>query len=233
MDEQRRIADLLWAADDVIIRNQDVVEKLLTIQKRQLDNWLIDEELKSKWQEVKLDDVCDVQNGQIDPKVEPYRDMIHLASDDIESGTGRILEMNTAAQDNVISGNYLFTEKAIVYSKIRPNLKKVVFPKFTGVCSADVYPIYPRENILPELLFQLLLSETFTQYATSQSARSAIPKINRNGLLAFKFRLPPMKEQEKIAEGLSSIFGTLEEAKQHVENSKVLKRELLNKALNT
>ncbi|CAK0752770.1 type I restriction enzyme, S subunit [Gammaproteobacteria bacterium] len=185
VDEQRRIADLLWAADDVVEKNQEVVEKLLTIQKWKLDNWLIDGNLNSEWQEVKLDDICDVQNGQVDPKQPPYCDMIHIASDDIESGTGRILEMNTAAQDKVISGNYLFTEKAIVYSKIRPNLKKVVFPKFTGVCSADVYPIYPRENIIPELLFQLMLSETFTQYATSQSARSAIPKINRNGFRSY------------------------------------------------
>jgi type I restriction enzyme, S subunit len=232
VEEQRRIADLLWAADDVIVRNQEVVEKLLTIQKWQLDNWLIDKNLNSDWQEVKLEDVCDIQNGQVDPKQLPYSEMIHIASDDIEAGTGRILEMNTAAQDKVISGNYLFTEKAIVYSKIRPNLKKVVFPKFTGVCSADVYPIYPRENIHPELLFQLLLSETFTQYATSQSARSAIPKINRNGLLAFKFRLPPMEVQEKLTGESSSVFQALESAKQHVENSRALKRELLNKVMN-
>ena len=102
LDEQRRIADLLWAVDDVIVRNQAVVEKLLIIQNWQLDNWLIDKNLNSKWQEVKLDDVCDIQNGQVDPKEPPYRDMIHIASDDIESGTGRILEMNTAAQDKVI-----------------------------------------------------------------------------------------------------------------------------------
>lgn len=232
VDEQRRIADLLWAADDVVEKNQEVVEKLLTIQKWKLDNWLIDGNLNSEWQEVKLDDICDVQNGQVDPKQPPYCDMIHIASDDIESGTGRILEMNTAAQDKVISGNYLFTEKAIVYSKIRPNLKKVVFPKFTGVCSADVYPIYPRENIIPELLFQLMLSETFTQYATSQSARSAIPKINRNGLLAFKFRLPPMEIQENIVQDLLAVFQSLEVAKQHVENSKTLKHKLLEKVLN-
>ena len=232
VDEQRRIADLLWAADDVVEKNQEVVEKLLTIQKWKLDNWLIDGNLNSEWQEVKLDDICDIQNGQVDPKQPPYCDMIHIASDDIESGTGRILEMNTAAQDKVISGNYLFTEKAIVYSKIRPNLKKVVFPKFTGVCSADVYPIYPRENIIPELLFQLMLSETFTQYATSQSARSAIPKINRNGLLAFKFRLPPMEIQENIVQDLLAVFQSLEVAKQHVENSKTLKHKLLEKVLN-
>ena len=232
VDEQRRIADLLWAADDVIVKNQEVVEKLSTIQKLQLDNWLIDESLNSEWQEVKLDDVCNIQNGQVDPKEQPYRDMIHIASDDIESGTGRILEMNTAAQDKVSSGNYLFTEKAIVYSKIRPNLKKVVFPKFMGVCSADVYPIYPRENILPELLFQLLLSETFTQYATSQSARSAIPKINRNGLLAFKFKLPPIERQEQITQDLTTVFQSLEVAKQHVQNSKILKQKLLEKVLN-
>ncbi len=231
LDEQRRIADLLWAVEEVIARYQNVVEGLFVIQSWQLDNWLVENESKMNWQEVTLADVCDIQNGQIDPKHPPYCDMIHIASDDIESGTGRILELNTAAQDKVNSGNYLFSEKAIVYSKIRPNLKKVVFPKFEGVCSADVYPIFPRNNILPDLLFQLLLSDSFTQYAISQSARSAIPKINRNGLLAFKFRLPPMEVQTRLVNDTVSTFEAIETAKSHVESSKALKRELLNKAM--
>jgi restriction endonuclease S subunit len=231
--EQRRIAELLWAADNVVDTNQIVVNKLFVLQNRQFESWLTNGGLNSDWQEVKLNDVCYIQNGQVDPKISPYCDMIHIASDDIESGTGRILEMRTAAQDHVISGNYLFNEKAIVYSKIRPYLKKVVFPKFSGLCSADVYPVYPKENILPELLFQILLSETFTQYAISHSARSAFPKINRDGFLAYYFKLPPIKAQERIVETTTTIFNSIAVAKQHIENSKTVKRGLLQQVLNT
>jgi type I restriction enzyme, S subunit len=230
LDEQQNVADLLWAADDVVNEYIGVVDKLLIIQKIQSDSWLSQNGENTVWKEVILNDVCIIQSGQIDPKQSPYAEMIHIASDDIESGTGRILEMNTAAQDKVISGNYLFNEKAIVYSKIRPNLRKVAFPKFSGVCSADAYPIYSKDNILPELLFLLLLSETFTTYAVSCSARSAFPKINREALLSYKFRLPPKAIQERIVEESFATRDALENARIHIENSKILRRELLNRS---
>ena len=47
-------------------------------------------------------------------------------------------------EDGVISGKYLFTDKHIIYSKIRPNLNKVALPDFDGLCSADAYPILPK-----------------------------------------------------------------------------------------
>ncbi|HEX8421846.1 MAG TPA: restriction endonuclease subunit S, partial [Pyrinomonadaceae bacterium] len=189
---------------------------------------LSDNSQNREWVNVSLDDVCIIQNGQIDPTISPYRDMIHIAPDDIESETGRILEQNTAAADGISSGNYEFTEGAILYSKIRPNLRKVAFPRFRGVCSADVYPIYPKPNLLPEVLFHILLSENFTDYAVAHSVRSAIPKLNRQAMLKYRFKLPPRNEQDQLLEVLRTISLSTESVKRHVEKSKELKRSLLS-----
>ena len=230
--EQYKIADVLWASQFVIDKVVEVIEKLLLIKKSQYSEWFTSISNRSGLPKVTLEDVCTIQNGQVDPKEPPYCEMVHLAPDDIEPETGRILELNTAAQDGVISGKYFFDENAIIYSKIRPNLKKVAFPRFEGICSADVYPIYPKDNVLPDFLFQLLLSEDFTHYAVSCSSRSAIPKINREALMAYGFILPPLDEQAKVVDISASISREITIAKGHLQRTRALKNKLLEESLN-
>lgn len=204
-EEQRRMAEVLWAADET--RERFILCKYLldAIRIRFFGDLLRTNDGK-KLKRVTLGDVCTIQSGQIDPRLLPYRDMIHIAPDDIETGTGRILEKKTAVEDNVQSGNYEFTARAILYSKIRPNLQKVAFPKFSGVCSADIYPVYAGPETVPDFLFWLLLSEDFTKYATAHSVRSAIPKLNRQAMLKYSFGLPTLDEQQRISNLVNSFW---------------------------
>jgi type I restriction enzyme S subunit len=107
----------------------------------------------------------------------------------------------TARQEGLISGKFLFDERYLLYSKIRPYLRKVALPDFTGLCSADVYPIRPVENkATREYLFALLISEAFLAYTTSLPSRASIPKLNRKELAAYTFRLPPMDLQQRYTD---------------------------------
>ncbi len=54
-----------------------------------------------------LTTVC-IASGQVDPKIEPYKSMILVAPDHIESSTGRLLSQRTALDQGAISGKYLF-----------------------------------------------------------------------------------------------------------------------------
>ena len=175
--------------------------------------------------------MCSIQSGQVDPTIPPYSEMIHIASDDIESQTGNILEKKKASEDGVKSGKYEFSETAILYGKIRPNLQKVALPKFSGICSADIYPIYPKSNVLSDFLFRLFLSEDFTSYAVTNSVRSAIPKINRQALLQYKFKLPSLSEQRNFSK-VSAFFNSSHSALQcHITSYRNLKRALLSHLL--
>ena len=70
--------------------------------------------------------VVHIANGQVDPRTEPYRHMTLVAPDHIERGTGQLLRKEYAADQNAISGKYLFSSGDIVYSKIRPYLRKAI-----------------------------------------------------------------------------------------------------------
>ena len=94
----------------------------------------------------------------------------------------------------------------VLYSKIRPYLMKVARPDFNGLCSADIYPLapFPRE-IARDYLFHLLLSKRFTEYAIEGSARSGMPKVNREHLFEFKVWLPSVKKQNELAAMLDDL----------------------------
>lgn len=82
------------------------------------------------WRMVKLGEVCDVVSGQVNPTLPEYRDLPHVNGKNIESGTGRLRHVNTAAEDGMTSGKYLFSDGDVLYSKLRPYLRKVALVDF-------------------------------------------------------------------------------------------------------
>jgi type I restriction enzyme S subunit len=150
-----------------------------------------------------------IANGQVDPRNEPFRSMILVAPDHIESGTGKLLEKRTAADQMAISGKYRFAAGDIVYSKIRPYLRKAILADFDGLCSADMYPLKPADDVIGGFVLPVLLAHRFTKYAESVSVRSGMPKINRAELAEFVVALPPPPEQRAIAAALSDVDALL------------------------
>ena len=91
--------------------------------------------------------------------------MYHVGPANIVSQTGDIVDLKKAIEENLISGKYLFDIGMVLYSKIRPNLNKVAKATFKGICSADMYPLIPKENITTEYLYFILRSNKFLEHA--------------------------------------------------------------------
>jgi len=150
---------------------------------------------------VRLGTVADVASGQVDPREEPYCNWPHVGGDNIESGSGRLFGLRTAQELDLISGKYEFGPEDVLYSKIRPALNKVALPDFKGICSADIYPLRPRNGkIERRYLAYLLRHDGFLGFAEKHSSRTNIPKINRDALLSYEFHLPSLSEQRRIAD---------------------------------
>lgn len=211
LDEQRRIvarieeltcrAEEVWrlrmaAAQEVSQMFQVEMKRIFSPQ--EMDDWVAYE---SRY-------VFDIVRGQVDPMDPPYRDLPHVAPDCIESGTGRLLlnRVKTPRELRLASGKYHFKANHVLYSKIRPNLRKVALPSFEGTCSADMYPLIPNSELVTrEFLALALLSPSFTQYAVENSDRNAMPKINRPKLFAYKMKLPGKEIQEEITARIREI----------------------------
>jgi type I restriction enzyme S subunit len=129
-----------------------------------------------------------------------------------------VLKKETAGEQGAISGKYLFEAGDIVYSKIRPYLRKAILADFKGLCSADMYPLKPVNDVSPGFAFATILGHRFSKYAESVSVRSGIPKINRTELAEYLIALPPtIDEQEAIANILLDVDSLIRKVEELIE----------------
>ncbi len=153
----------------------------------------------------------------------------HIAPNNIESGTGKLLKYRTVAEDQVISSKHLFESGQVLYSKIRPYLAKVAIVDFAGLCSADMYPV--ATDLDPRYLKWWMLSPDFTRLAAGQQARTVLPKINKTALGQLPVPVPPLDEQLRIGDLLESHLSRLDAADAGLVSSELrvgaLKRSLL------
>jgi hypothetical protein len=171
----------------------------------------------SSWTRMSMDEAIEINSKQVDPRLPEYSQLPHISGENMEGKTCRLLPWQTAEADGIMSGNYLFGPGTILYSKIRPYLRKAVFVDFRGVCSADVYPIRIKS-------------------ANRVSGRTRMPKLNRKQLFQFEFKHPPLSEQRRIVadlDGLQSEVDTLKrlQAETAVELERMLPA-ILHKAFN-
>lgn len=177
---------------------------------------------EKEWEVKKLGEVAFAQNGLVSPTEEPYCEMIHVGPANIVSGTGELINLKTAKDENLISGKYLFDKDMILYSKIRPNLNKLTIAKFQGLCSADMYPIICGELLNPYYLASVLRHKRFLSYAIENSGRANIPKINREALFQFEMHLPPLPLQQQFASKIEAIEQMKSETKKALQEAETL-----------
>ena len=160
-------------------------------------------DLPESWEWVRFFSVVDIATNLVRP--EEYADYMHIAPDNIEKATGTLFECHTVQQDKVVSPNHLFYKGQIIYSKIRPLLRKAVIAPFDGLCSADMYPLNTAIN--RKYLLRYMLSDAFNlQVATAMSSRVKMPKINQDELSKILIPIPPMQEQERIVSKIEELF---------------------------
>lgn len=188
------------------------------------------------WEVKKFNYIADIVEGQVDPKEHPYQNYILVAPNHIESGTGRLICQETALDQGAISGKYLFQSGDIIYSKIRPALRKVWKAEFPGICSADMYPIRLSKKIIDPRYFTFLcLSESFSGFMIATSMRVAMPKVNRDDFHECHFIIPSITEQKVIAHYLDTktaqIDRKIDLLTQKAQRYEELKRSLINETV--
>lgn len=181
-------------------------------------------EVPEHWIVLSFQRCVHIAQGQVNPEESPYSDMMLIAPNHVESGTGRLLYTETAAEQMAESGKYLCCEGDVIYSKIRPALRKACLAPVNCLCSADMYPLSGDKSLSNQYLLWFLLSEPFSAFAVLEADRVAMPKINRESLNALKLALPPISEQKIISNMLTQATTRIDAVVEKTERS----IELLN-----
>ena len=232
--EQKRIVEILDQKFAQIDQLKQNAEKNLQNAKELFQAELTKAFSNNTWEKKRLGDVCGITSKLVDPTQSEYLDLYHVGGANIVSETGKIIDLKTSKEEGLSSGKFTFDNSMVLYNKIRPYLKKVARPNFSGLCSADMYPLSPKSSIEKDFLYYVLTSKSFTDYAISKSDRAGMPKVNRDALFSFSFPLPPLSEQQKIVAHLDALQEKVRQLEEiytkQIANCDELKQSFLKKA---
>ena len=201
LPEQRRLVDLLSRAEGIVRLRREAQPKAAELIPALFLDMFGDPASNPKgWPVEELGQYLAIHSSVKTPNLETEANLPCIGADSIESGTGKIISWPTVEEIRPISGKYFFEKGDVLYSKIRPALRKAILAPSNGYCSADMYPLRPAPGrATPEFVAALLLSKAFTDYALGVSMRAQMPKVNRETLFAYKAPLPPIELQHKFA----------------------------------
>jgi type I restriction enzyme S subunit len=146
---------------------------------------------------VALGEVATIERLGVDPGAVPP-DTAYLGLEHIERG-GRILGRSTVAEAELASTKYRFSTQHVLFGKLRPNLGKVSRPDFEGVCSTDILPIRPGNDLSKDYLAHYLSQPSMVDFAASRTSGANLPRLSPAVLAQFPIPLPPLPEQRRIA----------------------------------
>lgn len=152
--------------------------------------------VKPEWPMVELREVCEI-GGRITTEIDGA--LPSFGADSIESNTGQLLKIETAAVQNVRGPVYEYEGERLLYSKIRPYLNKLTIVNMHGYCSSDMYPLLQDpDKVDIRYLATYMLSDAFNKSIKGYYERASIPKINQAQLFGTKVPLPPLDVQRLI-----------------------------------
>ena len=228
--EQKRIAAILDKADAVHQKRKQAID-LADEFLRSVFLDMFGDYLGSSDNLVSFGDVTKLDAKMVDPTLDKYANLLHIGPDRIAKRTGEIFPALTAREEGLKSKKFLFSEQYVIYSKIRPYLRKAAIPEFVALCSADMYPIKPVDfKVTREFVWMLLLSDFFDNYVCTLPDRASIPKLNKKELAAFQFSLPSFDEIQKFSFIVKEILKTKNTLQDHQLNSINLFSALSQKA---
>ena len=150
-----------------------------------------------KWPTGALDSIAILDRQSIHPSqadaATPYLGLEHL------DGDGGINCIQTVGSAGLKSNKFQFSDRHVLFGKLRPYLRKTAKPEFSGVCSTDIIPILPKDGVSRDYLFYFLRTPDTVNLATSRCSGANLPRLGPKQLASFQIPLPPLAEQKRIA----------------------------------
>ncbi len=123
-----------------------------------------------------------------------------LNLDQIESGSGRILEKRMVALKDLGPSTYRFDAGTLLYSKLRPYLNKVVVADAPGYATTELVALRcDSAKMVPNFLAHYLRSPEFLEFANTVVAGAKMPRMVMSAFWRYEVPAPSLDDQHHIA----------------------------------
>ena len=183
-------------------------------------------EIKQHWQKIELNEILSISSKKFNP-ISNNENKKCVELEHLSQETGKLLGYTNSSEQQSIKNS--FEEGQILFGKLRPYLKKFWKAEFEGVCSSEIW-VMNGKKVKNDFLFYLVQTEKFNQIANVSSG-SKMPRADWNYMSEIPFDIPPLKEQEKIAEILTTWDEAITKQTELLEAKELQKKALMQKLL--
>ncbi len=166
--------------------------------------------IPSSWRWVRLGEISSY--GDTPEKTDADRcadDVWLLDLEDIEAG-GKLLHKTRVLEKRSKGEKTIFTEGQILYSKLRPYLKKVLIADEDGISTPELISFDVFGGIDARYIVFCLLN-TFTNKAIdARSYGIKMPRVDAGFMVNLPIPLPPISEQKYIADKVESVLSEID-----------------------
>lgn len=183
-------------------------------------------DIPNDWEKTEFGNIVILRNKKYTPKDSENLKCIELEC--IEKENGNLLYyLNSNTQK---STKTYFYKNDILYGKLRPYLKKFIYAKDDGVCSSEIWVFSATKKVNNYFLFLIVQTNKFN-YITNISTGTRMPRADWDIVSNYPILLPPLAEQEKIAEILSLWDKAIEQTKELIAYKEKQKKGLMQNLL--
>ena len=187
-------------------------------------------EFTDEWCNKKFDDLIDIKSNTYNPiKSNINYRCIELEHINQNSGT-----INGFINSNEQKSNKIFFKKGdVLFSKLRPYLRKYWLAEFDGVCSSEILVTKSKNDKLinNKFIFDIFQSNYFLQLC-NLSTGSKMPRADWTFIKEQSIPIPLLNEQLKIANFLNLLDKKIELQTKKIEALKLFKKGLLDILIN-
>lgn len=186
------------------------------------------------WQQVSLGDICYINKHSLPEKTSKEYRFKYIDLSSVDKGNIVFPNQYILFKDAPSRARRRINRNDIIMSTVRPNLKGFALVNFDPsefICSTGFAVLTAKERTSNRYIYQLLFSKEIEMQIKNMLVGSNYPAINSSDIASLKIYLPPLPEQEKIAEILGTWDEAIEKLSSLIEQKKLFKKGLMQKLL--
>lgn len=222
MEVQKQIVEELDKINEIIEDCRELLRNLNALAQSLFYDFFGDPVTNSKgWQTQILSEIA--PQHPYKGKFSVDDDLWLLNLDMIEKNTGRIINRHKVKYEDIGNSVYKIGPNQVLYSKLRPNLNKVVIADDFGYCTSELLPLNPQKGLLNcQYLAYLLRTKECVTLFSGKVAGAKMPRTDLKTFRTFQIPIPPFELQEKFSARIEQIEAEKKTVEEMIANLQVL-----------
>lgn len=157
-----------------------------------------------------------------------------LDLEDIKAG-GEVIKKTRVQGKKFIGDKTRFKKGQVLYSKLRPYLKKVLVADEDGISTPELISFDVFGGVIPQYVVYCLLSSFTDRAIEKRSYGIKMPRVDAGFMVNLPIPIPPVSEQKYIVDRVETAFSLIDNIDelqaQYADNLSKLKSKLIDAAI--